>query len=218
MAHARPLHRPEFDQAAARAAELQLTQVGLMEKNPKSYPAWHHRKWVAANLGVDAAAELALTGKALLADERNFHCWNYRRYIVDLCDVPATDELAFTQACIERNFSNFSAWHYRTLLLPQVLPMSAGTLADEFAFVRAALFTEPWDQSGWFYHAWLSDHVCARAVTPELPADELAALSELVLAELRTLQELQTLQPECPCMCRSAWRSWCHSLRALSCP
>jgi len=66
--------------AAFLATELKITAAALM-RNPKSYSAWHHRAWVVANWtdSISLPDELALCGRMLDADERNFHCWNYRR-------------------------------------------------------------------------------------------------------------------------------------------
>ena len=74
-----------------------LTQNAL-QRNPKAYGAWFHRKWAIRRyielLKVDAEsttqaeqtrllkAELGLCGEFLILDERNFHCWNYRRFVI----------------------------------------------------------------------------------------------------------------------------------------
>jgi geranylgeranyl transferase type-2 subunit alpha len=63
------------------AEELQLCERAL-RRNPKSYGAWHHRKWTLRALGparADLGRELALCAQLLAADERNFHCWGFRR-------------------------------------------------------------------------------------------------------------------------------------------
>lgn len=96
------------------AAELQwerergVTQTALTG-NPKSYAAWHHRKWClqqhlllllksssSSTSGetttittVSATKllqqELELTALFFQRDERNFHCWSYRRFVVSCC-------------------------------------------------------------------------------------------------------------------------------------
>lgn len=74
-----------------------LTQTAL-ERNPKAYGAWFHRKWsirhYLSTIHSDGKfhesvhvlhllkSELVLCGEFLMLDERNFHCWNYRRFVV----------------------------------------------------------------------------------------------------------------------------------------
>ena len=84
-----------------------LTQNAL-QRNPKAYGAWFHRKWsirhYIQSIGTSSLssspsssssytsvfhtienllkAELVLCKEFLLLDERNFHCWNYRRFII----------------------------------------------------------------------------------------------------------------------------------------
>jgi geranylgeranyl transferase type-2 subunit alpha len=74
--------------------EQLLTQTAL-QRNPKAYGAWFHRKWSirhhlqkSTDNDPDSKsvlqAELGLCGELLMLDERNFHCWNYRRFIVGI--------------------------------------------------------------------------------------------------------------------------------------
>lgn len=161
--------------------ELQLTEKALM-RNPKSYATWHHRKWILSFGFSSLEHEMLLVEKLLDADERNFHGWGYRRFIAQRMGMPVEKELEYTKRKIEQNFSNYSAWHYRSSLLPLLfhssntsnttdthdepaIVVSSGSastaelpynvLDSEFQFVRQALYTEPDDQSGWFYHRWL---------------------------------------------------------------
>mmetsp|Transcript_7578 Transcript_7578/g.19436 ORF Transcript_7578/g.19436 Transcript_7578/m.19436 type:complete len:376 (+) Transcript_7578:94-1221(+) len=100
--------------------ELKLIQTAL-QKNPKSYCTWQHRKWIVAHKHlVDLEDELRLCDLLLTVDDRNFHCWSYRRYVVKLMDRDPEKELDFTTEKILQNFSNYSAWHYRSALLPVV--------------------------------------------------------------------------------------------------
>ncbi|KAL3797696.1 hypothetical protein ACHAW5_004382 [Stephanodiscus triporus] len=92
--------------------ELTLT-AHCLQRNPKAYSAWHHRKWSLVHfltnptLEVDCStsfpetddarkilrSELELCSQLLQLDERNFHCWNYRRFVVALlgsCGVRST--------------------------------------------------------------------------------------------------------------------------------
>jgi len=77
-------------------AELKLT-AHCLQRNPKSYSAWFHRKWALVysftsgtqqehwtNMKSILRSELDLCVQFLQLDERNFHCWNFRRFVVGL--------------------------------------------------------------------------------------------------------------------------------------
>lgn len=143
--------------------ELRLVENAL-KKNFKSYGAWHHRKWVLSKGHSSTDRELLLLGKFQKADSRNFHAWNYRRFVTTLKNIPNEKELEYTTDMIYDNFSNYSAWHNRSVLLSHLLKEKAkgyspkdSVFTEEYEFVRHALFTDPDDQSGWFYHQWLLD-------------------------------------------------------------
>ncbi|EHA8586515.1 geranylgeranyl transferase type-2 subunit alpha 1 [Cocos nucifera] len=153
---------PEIVQSAIED-ELRVVEMAL-RRNPKSYGAWYHRKWVLSRglAPVDFEREFRLLDQLLKADARNFHGWSYRRFVAKLKNVSEEEELKFTMDMINTNFSNYSAWHNRSVLLSHLLKQKAqgfdskeDILTEEYELVRQALFTDPSDQSGWFYHLWL---------------------------------------------------------------
>lgn len=163
-------------------AELSFLE-SCLKVNPKSYGSWHHRGWVSARLPrPDWARELSLCDRCLSLDDRNFHCWDYRRMVVKMSGVPVKQELEFTDRLIGSNFSNYSSWHYRSTLLPLLHPETPEApsqggdpprscspappqtqfhrvceeqLLKEYELVQNAFFTDPNDQSAWFYYRWL---------------------------------------------------------------
>ncbi|CAA2977132.1 geranylgeranyl transferase type-2 subunit alpha 1 [Olea europaea subsp. europaea] len=145
--------------------ELRVVENAL-KKNFKSYGAWYHRKWVLSKGHSSMDKELRLLGKFQKLDSRNFHAWNYRRFITMLKKISDEEELQYTTDMIFDNFSNYSAWHNRSVLLSHLFEKRGkghshkeSILEEEFEFVRNALFTDPDDQSGWFYHLWLLDQM-----------------------------------------------------------
>ncbi|KAK8696556.1 hypothetical protein V6N13_001689 [Hibiscus sabdariffa] len=143
--------------------ELRVVESALRQ-NFKSYGAWHHRKWVLSKGHSSIDHELRLLDKFQKADSRNFHAWNYRRFVAELMNRSEKDELKYTEDMIYTNFSNYSAWHNRSVLLSALLEKKAegfllkeNLLPEEYEFIHQAIFTDPDDQSGWFYHLWLLD-------------------------------------------------------------
>ncbi|XP_067934771.1 geranylgeranyl transferase type-2 subunit alpha-like [Watersipora subatra] len=142
--------------------------VSCLTYNPKSYGSWEHRCFVLLHHPkADWERELTLCNKFLTYDERNFHCWDYRRFVIKHSKVTAEEELNFTFEKIASNFSNYSSWHYRSKLLPQIHGSCSGhssgltqsILHQEMELVQNAFFTDPNDQSAWFYHRWLLGRV-----------------------------------------------------------
>lgn len=141
--------------------------------------------------------------------------------------IPAAAELAFTTQCIRRNFSNYSAWHYRSRLLLPPPPASDGgggaaaakapllptvTLAAELRLVREAVFTEPDDQSPWFYRRWLLGHAERQLAGGAEGAEEEkveggggaeAALLALLAEDVTALRELAAAEATSKCASRS---------------
>ncbi|KAI4177404.1 MAG: hypothetical protein LQ343_000384 [Gyalolechia ehrenbergii] len=113
----------------------------LLRKFPKCYWIWNYRLWLldeASRLLPTAAAyqlwqqELALVGKMLSLDSRNFHGWGYRSRVVEEVEKLSLkvdsskssmteSEFNYTTKMIESNLSNFSAWHRRSKLIPRLL-------------------------------------------------------------------------------------------------
>lgn len=171
--------------------ELRVVESALRQ-NYKSYGAWHHRKWVLRKGYSSIEREFRLLDQFLKADSRNFHGWNYRRFVAALQNVSDEEELKFTTDKINANFSNYSAWHNRSVLLSHLLNRKAQgfvprekVLSEEYELVHQALFTDPDDQSGWFYHLWLLDQTVNQDTTLLISSWPVRGL-ELTLSNNRT--------------------------------
>ena len=115
--------------------------IPLLRKFPKCYWIWKYRLWLleestrllpASEARIFWQQELALAGKMLTLDSRNFQGWGYRRTIVSALEsialqaegstTPMTEaEFEYTTKMINSNLSNFSAWHNRSKVIPRLL-------------------------------------------------------------------------------------------------
>jgi len=156
---------------AERLAETEMVVTeAALQRNMKSYLAWHHRQWVLqrARSHLPLPREFRLLDRLFLADERNFHAWGHRRFVSKLAGVSAEEELQHAESLIERNFSNYSAWHERARLLTKIhgagdAPVPPDVLEGEVEMVKQAVFTEPDDQSPWVHLRWVMGEALAHA-------------------------------------------------------
>ena len=119
-------------------------------------------------------------------------------------------EFEFTSNKIDINFSNYSAFHYRSKLLPIVLDLKMGeeqragkegTAAsrdlvkiriakEELALCQNAIFTEPDDQSSWFYHRFVIDWAGVPGAVGGLKNEAVRAYVEMLQDETVPLREI----------------------------
>ena len=152
----------------------------VLASNPKSYWAWHHRRWCIGLLeSYDHKKEVEICNKFLAHDCRNFHAWRHRRWAVAMCGDLYDSELQKTYEMISAEFSNFSAWHYRSQL-PNLTD-----LREEIELATNAFWTDANDQSSWIYYRWLLNH------------DEIANDQELIEKQISQMEELMELETEC---------------------
>ncbi|KAK5997372.1 Geranylgeranyl transferase type-2 subunit alpha [Cladobotryum mycophilum] len=165
--------------------------VPLLMQHPKCYWIWNYRVWILGQaielLSVsDAKAiweeELALVGKMLHKDRRNYHAWAYRRHVVGQLEGPplagqsmVETEFQYTTKMIKMDLSNFSAWHNRSQLICRLLDERASNdvvrrklLDDEFNLVRDGLNVGPEDQSLWYYHQFLVSNLVEKSGRPSM--------------------------------------------------
>ena len=169
--------------------ELSLSTACLL-KNPKSYPSWHHRCWsVQTMFQPNYEKEIELCNSALLRDSRNFHCWNYRRFLFRCANMDIQREIDFTETKIRENFSNFSSWYMRSTLLTEAAALKLLDVRDlwdkEYQSVENAIFTDPSDQSAWFYHKWLSSIDLGASVIAPAMSNTSITVKQIVWNKIR---------------------------------
>ncbi|KAF1336809.1 Geranylgeranyl transferase type-2 subunit alpha, partial [Globisporangium splendens] len=183
--------REIIDAISARAQDkdAELEELAKTElKLTLSYSAWFQRQWIIDRGLGDLQKEIGLCNKLLELDERNFHCWNYRRHVCRLAGVSREDELAFATLKVEQNFSNYSALHHRSISLED--PLAPDVIFDEIGLVQQAVFTEPDDQSAWFYYRWLLSSMLE--LVESSPEDAISFLR----SQVQWMEELVEMETE----------------------
>lgn len=132
---------PNYEALAHLISDDLAFLIPLLRKFPKCYWIWSYRLWLLQEstrlLPTPEAQrfwqqELALAGKMLNLDSRNFHGWGYRRTVTRVLDSDefqseglksnmTKQEFDYTTRMINSNLSNFSAWHNRSKLIPELL-------------------------------------------------------------------------------------------------
>ncbi len=120
------------------------------------------------------------------------HGWNYRIWLADWAQLSVVDEFDFTTRKIYENFSNYSAWQRRAHLFvsyAREIGDIASLLRNEVEMCRTAAWTEPADQSVWFYQKWLFSEL------PKLIPEHAELLSKLQAEQIASIRELIVEEP-----------------------
>ncbi|CAM9500504.1 unnamed protein product [Chrysoparadoxa australica] len=184
----------ESHQAGSEGAEQSQVKPQAKEPAPEPEPEEKEQDRDTSIL----QNELELCQNLLEMDGRNFHCWTYRQWIVSLMDLPASEEFAFTTKKINQNFSNYSAFHCRSKLLPKYALERGdtwGVIHEELDMVHQAVFTEPDDQSAWWYHRFVVHY--ASSIPEAEGADAQSTYGALLEAEVQCVRELLEVEPAC---------------------
>jgi geranylgeranyl transferase type-2 subunit alpha len=126
-------------------------------------------------MGLPLARELAYSRQKVEENFSNYSAWHYRSTLLPLLHrggsgggegggvVPGAEEAL--GATLEELDLGAAAGEPPAASASAAIP--AAVLEEEYALVKQALYTEPEDQSGWLYHAWLLGCWAARWATAE---------------------------------------------------
>lgn len=192
--------------SSVHASELDLT-AAFLQRDERNFHCWNYRRFVVSCMlqGSDAT-------------DGNHNNWWKSPQVggreAEAKTVPVTDnakkndilqaEWEFTSSKIQDNFSNFSAFHYRSKLLPwkleQIGSIAIGkskqeVISEEWELVSNAIFTEPDDQTSWWYAQFLLDskHVFC--------SDDESWYEELLGQQVEQVRELLVEMPQSKWVC-----------------
>jgi geranylgeranyl transferase type-2 subunit alpha len=69
--------------------------------------------------------------------------------------IASLEEFDFSTEKINENFSNYSAYHHRSVYIRKTGILAVNIVEGELSMIENAIYTEPDDQSSWWYHQFL---------------------------------------------------------------
>jgi len=147
--------------------ELKLTE-SFLQRDERNFHCWNYRRFVVSCVMYGSSADGAwkytpegdddeivrvLMGAQVARDHSSSSPCSIN-------DAVLQKEWDFSTRKIQDNFSNFSAFHYRSKLLPLMATTKnmEAFVSDELELVENAVFTEPDDQTAWWYHRFLLEY------------------------------------------------------------
>jgi geranylgeranyl transferase type-2 subunit alpha len=118
-------------------------------------------------------------------------------------NVSPEAELAYSHEKIQENFNNYSAFHHRSNFIKSQVDSLTTILPAEFSIVKNAVFTEPDDQSAWWYHqflwTWAFTEVKEKQTSgiAEVAAALTTWLTGLLQQQLELMRSLYEIEPVC---------------------
>ncbi|TKA61303.1 hypothetical protein B0A49_09577 [Cryomyces minteri] len=156
--------------AARRLWQEELGLVGrMLTLDSRNFHGWGYRRVVVSALESQTLASTLQSDSTPQNGEEATAQGEQEAGAVSMVE----QEFVYTTRMISTNLSNFSAWHNRSKIIPRLLYercvssiMRRQLLDDEFELVRRGLWTDPYDQSLWFYHDYLMS-----IMSPSVPAE-----------------------------------------------
>lgn len=191
----------------------------MLEGDERNFHCWNYRRWVVAFGRVPADAELAYTLERIKRNFSNYSAWHYRSALLvvvhgaapdaagDAAAGPAVGAAAAAaggSSSISGAGAPSSTTFTASASTSSVLPVAV--LRAEADLVRQAVYTEPDDQSAWFYHRWVTDRcagalaaACAAPTDGSVASSDAVALLGLLLEDVAAIQELHDAEPTSKC-------------------
>jgi len=193
--------------------EIQLTAL-FFQRDERNFHCWSYRRFVVScclwNSGNtddgggatpppplgewkigDGDSNLWMGAQLMAPCQTNETTESERTTNADAVSFIIEKEWVFTEEKIRDNFSNFSAFHCRSKLLPLLLDLGKQSLetliSNEFDMVLNAVFTEPDDQTAWWYQRFLLDFIST--ATNDEQNDFVDRVLQSHIDQLRELKE-----------------------------
>mmetsp|Transcript_30333 Transcript_30333/g.85729 ORF Transcript_30333/g.85729 Transcript_30333/m.85729 type:complete len:372 (+) Transcript_30333:98-1213(+) len=166
--------------------DREMALVGyLLDADERNFHGWGYRRWLVALAGITPEDELEYTHKKIEQNFSNYSAWHYRTALLPkvhagaqtLSQMVSGADAEQTGSCGEAGRADGTG-----AAAARTVPM--WVLLQELELVQQAFFTEPEDQSGWFYHRWLLG-ACLTSASAAAASEECRPEDSKAFAELK---------------------------------
>lgn len=172
----------------------------LLEADDRNFHGWGYRLFIARHMGMPAERELEFTQRKIEQNFSNYSAWHYRTALLPIVYAPQPSaEAALDAGSVEERETVGVESSGRAPMSSVSAAVPAEVLDEEFDLVKQAFYTEPEDQSGWFYHRWLLGCSLARYEAAQGGEDEPAAHAALLntlSTQIAMCEELLEIEPD----------------------
>lgn len=116
---------------------------------------WDYRRFVAKKASISAEKEIQYTTEKISANFSNFSSWHYRSKLLPVVYADTDSVIGVTEEVLQKGICQevvFASATCGQLVLPEIY---LSLFVVELRLVENAVFTDPGDQSAWFYMRWL---------------------------------------------------------------
>eukprot|EP00191_Tetraselmis_sp_GSL018_P001942 CAMPEP_0177614116 /NCGR_PEP_ID=MMETSP0419_2-20121207/22444_1 /TAXON_ID=582737 /ORGANISM="Tetraselmis sp., Strain GSL018" /LENGTH=328 /DNA_ID=CAMNT_0019111073 /DNA_START=27 /DNA_END=1008 /DNA_ORIENTATION=+ len=173
--------------------ELELVEK-LLDADERNFHGWGYRRWLVREMGITPDEELEYTHRKIEQNFSNYSAWHYRTAL--LPEVHAGDQ-TLRELRAGGPPAPSPGGGAPAAAAGEAAGVPLWVLREELRLVQQAFFTEPEDQSGWFYHRWLlgACMAAARAADGEEPPGARDQLAEVLASEAEMCQTLLEEEP-----------------------
>merc|ERR1711862_298062 len=120
-----------------------------INKHPKNYQVWHHRKVIVEWLG-DSSEELDFVASILKQDAKNYHAWQHRQWVLSYFSL-WENELNYVSRLLAEDFRNNSAWNQRYFVISNTSKLTEEVITREIQYTLGIIRKAPNNESAWSY-------------------------------------------------------------------
>ena len=152
-------HRKWIVSKGLTSLEAELALVSkLLDIDERNFHAWGYRRFLVDLMGTPAERELSYAELKINQNFSNYSAWHYRTKLLPLVATGGgsrSSDSHNSSGDAKAADTNLEDLMHTTGTSKAIQLLPKQVLDTEYELVKQAFYTEPADQSAWFFHRWL---------------------------------------------------------------